>query len=54
MKRDELPIFTATSAIPFAAHLQENTTPGKREQLVPKAEPGVDESVWEVPETPGK
>ena len=57
MKRGELPVFTATSAIPFGI----NSNPGQRMNggtngdLKP-AEPSKmrDDSIWEVPETPRK
>jgi histone deacetylase HOS3 len=43
--RRELPVFTSTSAIPFAPR------PGSAAPVVKKEEPG-ERSVWEVPETP--
>ena len=57
MKRAELPVFTATSAIPFAVP----ATPGRRAEaggfVAPggaKKEEGREASVWEIPETPQK
>ena len=55
MKRGDLPVFTATSAIPFG--LNPATAPPKpQEQGRPPAESHkpFDQSIWEVPETPKK
>jgi histone deacetylase HOS3 len=46
MKRADLPVFTATSAIPFAPAQNQLKKVVKQEK--------VDEGVWEIPETPQK
>lgn len=49
MKRADLPVFTATSAIPFSANPNVNTVPKPAEAFRKE-----DDSIWEVPETPEK
>jgi hypothetical protein len=48
MKRSDLPVFTSTSAIPFAG-----ANPKFKKDEV-KKEKERDDSIWEVPETPRK
>lgn len=58
MKRGELPVFTATSAIPFAPSMVRklgvlpNGMTNAQGHGAVKAEPKTETSVWDVPETP--
>ncbi|ROW09519.1 hypothetical protein VMCG_02287 [Cytospora schulzeri] len=51
MKRADLPIFTATSQIPFAPRTPSGQTPAPMSPTA-KAETIQDDAIWEVPETP--
>lgn len=53
MKRNELPIFTATSAIPFGIRSSDNLPLSSGESRPVEAKK-LDDSIWEVPETPQK
>ncbi|KAK1982819.1 histone deacetylase domain-containing protein [Colletotrichum cereale] len=54
MARADLPVFTATSAIPFASQKPNGVAEVKKEPVV-KADPEEPaKSIWEIPETPQK
>ena len=54
MKRSDLPVFTSTSAIPFAGRRADESplSPRSRSPIKLEAKPG--NSVWEIAETPQK
>lgn len=51
MKRADLPVFTATSHIPFGPRTPSGQTPALKSPTI-KVEMNDDEAIWEVPETP--
>ncbi len=56
MKRSELPVFTSTSAIPFAARQAEagGLSPTSSSPFRPEPKSSSNSSVWDVPESPRK